>query len=126
MTHIERGKRPAQILIDGIDGLRQAGGLVERLAVGVANHELQRSRVVTEIELEGVVIGICDGLLVSDGGELGAEGFSRSLDDFSRRPGVGAALAKWATGWRARHDLVWLTEAQAQSGIARIRGSEHQ
>src|SRR5208282_4830684 len=96
-----------------IDCFSQTGRLVERLAVGVADHELQWSGAVTEIDLKCVVVRIRDSFLVSDGGELRAEGRPRPLNPRARKCGVGTAFAEGSAGRRARHDIIGLTQAQA-------------
>src|SRR5208282_4718885 len=109
-----------------IDCLSQTGRLVERLAVGVADHELQWSGAVTEIDLKSVVVRIRDGFLVSDGGELRAEGRPRPLNPRARKGGVGAAFTEGTAGRGAWLDIIRLTQAQAEGRISWVCRGERQ
>ena len=65
----------------------------------------------SQIDLERVVIGVPQSLLIRDGVELGTERASRSLDNLARRRDVCAPFAKRSTGGGARKNLVGLAHA---------------
>src|ERR1700756_1390139 len=58
VSNIETRKSPAGLRIKWIYLLTETRGIIERLAIGVAQQKLQRTAVVPEIYLKGVVGGI--------------------------------------------------------------------
>ena len=105
VAHVEGRESAAERGIDGIDGLRQAGGLVDGFGVGVAGQQFKTVRAVIEGRFERVVAGVGDGALQLDAAEGGA------------KLRAGGLLVEWTASG---------AEAQAESRIGGVGFFEHQ
>ena len=125
VLHIERRDGIAERRIEGVDLFADVRRLVQRLAVGVGGIELEPARGVARAEFERVVVGVADVRLEGVAAEVRSQLLACSIDHPARCRIVDRIFAESPAGQGSEHDVAWLAQAQAESGIARILRDQH-
>ena len=116
MLQIPGGDGAALAWVDEVELLAEAGALVDRLCVGVAEEELRAVMGVAKRGFERVVVGVGDGFVGGVFAVVGALADASSLHCLSGAVGVGGVFAEGAAA----------AEAEAERGIAWVGGDKRE